>query len=105
MAFETKVSDGNVGKCRRCNRTVVRGEKYAEVFLGHVYGGNCLPHVERTMHLFSDPNDLAALLRTQHNSIISVNTKAALAARKARLAATAANEDTVDPQLLLGMGM
>jgi hypothetical protein len=96
---EFKKSNGEIGKCARCNRKIVKGEMYQERH-GALYGAHCVPFVDRVEHLFSDPNQIVELVRTQHRQLTGAQTRAGWAKRKARLAA-----ETVTAQDLLAMGM
>jgi hypothetical protein len=96
---EFKKSDGTIGKCRRCNRKIVKGEMYQELH-GALFGAHCVPYVERVEHLFSDPNQIIELVRTQHRQLTSAQTKEGWARRKAMLA-----ERKVTAQDLLALGM
>jgi hypothetical protein len=91
-------SDGTVGKCARCNRKIVSGERYTEKH-GVLFGASCLPHVAKVEHLFSSSEDVVALVQ-QHRLLTSQQTKDGLARRKARLV-----EQTVSVQDLLALGM
>jgi hypothetical protein len=95
-------SDGTVGKCARCNRKIVAGERYAELH-GVLFSASCIPFVQRVEHLFSDPEVVVELVREQHRLLTSAQTRAGWAKRKARLAAE--TQPVVDVEMLLGMGM
>jgi hypothetical protein len=99
---EFKKSDGTVGKCARCNRAAVKGERYTERH-GVIFHASCLPHVERVEHLFSDPAVVVALVRDQHRLLTGQQTRDGLARRKAKLAAE--SKPAFDVTELLAMGM
>jgi hypothetical protein len=74
--------DSTDKKCDRCNRGILRGSYYGVAF-GAEYGPECLAHALRVGHLFSDPEQVRELVRTQYKLITGARTKAGMAKRKA----------------------